>query len=307
MKRTGTTSTTGLAVVLLLVAALLGACGGGAGTGGGGGESAGTMADEGRTGGEAPKSGRGQSDGQGGDVVARVVPGIRAEIRTAETTVRVDDARAAARRAQAAAQDLGGVVAAAEARKLDDDGDGVEEAHARMTLRVPNESLSDFLRSLAALGEEIDTSESTKDVSAEVADVASRVANQEASIAQLRRFMKRAREIEDVLRVEAELTRRQADLEALQARQRVLADRTALATVTATFVEGTAVRATDDADMGFLAGLRGGWNALVSMTLVAATVLGALLPFTLALAILAVPVALLWRARGRMRPRPAAE
>ncbi len=306
MKTTVTTSTTGLAVVLLLMAALLGACGGG---GDEGGEGAAGMAEDGGAGGgeEAPKSGLGQSGGRGGDVVARVVPGIRAEIRTATIRVQVDDVRGAARSAQDATERLGGVVAGAEIRAVD--GGGPDVARATMTLRMPNSDLTPFLRTLAELGKELEITESTEDVSAEVADVASRIANQEASIAQLRRFMRQARQIEDVLRVEAELTRRQGDLEALQARQRVLEDRTALATVTAHFVSTPAEPgdAGGDDGLGFLTGLRNGWDAFVSVTLVAATVLGALLPFTLALALLAVPVALLWRARGRVRPRPAAE
>ncbi len=305
----GKRSPAAILALLVVLGALLAGCGGGGDSAGG--DSAmpasGSVAqrDEAGGGGDtAVHPDEEAFDSADGDA-ARVVLGIRAEIRTANTTVRVKNVRAAATRAQDATESLGGVVAGAEIHNAAQDPEG--EASARLTLRVPNDDLTDFLRTLAALGEELETTESTQDVSGEVADVESRIANQEASIAQLRRFMKRATQIEDVLRVEAELTRRQADLEALQARQRVLADRTALATVRATFVATPdASSAVHDDDLGFLTGLRNGWEGLVSVALVTATVLGALLPFVVVLVLLGVPAVLLWRLRARGRVRPAA-
>ena len=50
-------------------------------------------------------------------------------------------------------------------------------------------------------------------------------------------------------------------------------------------------KATEDdplADAGFLTGLRNGWNALVDVAIVTATVLGAVLPFLIVLAVILV-------------------
>jgi hypothetical protein len=57
--------------------------------------------------------------------------------------------------------------------------------------------------------------------------------------------------------------------------------------------------------LGFLTGLRGGWNVFVTGVLVLLTLLGALLPFAMAVALLAVPVLLVWRTRRRT-PAPQA-
>ncbi len=58
-------------------------------------------------------------------------------------------------------------------------------------------------------------------------------------------------------------------------------------------------------DAGFLAGLKSGWNALQDTVVVVLTVVGAVLPFALALALVGVPLVLL--VRRTLRARPAAE
>lgn len=226
---------------------------------------------------------------------ALVLPGVTAEIRTASLTVRVEDVRVAAERAETLTVQQGGAVSSAQTQlqpAASEDG-----ASAHLVLRVPNPDLPELLRGLAALGTPLDLEESSEDVSAEVADVDSRVASARASLAQLRALMERATSVEDVLRVEAEVARRQADLEALLARQRVLADRTALATVDVSFVTSADAGTGLDDDLGFLTGLRDGWDAFVSAAMVGLTVLGALLPFVVALAVVGVPALLLWRLR----------
>lgn len=226
----------------------------------------------------------------------RAVPALRAEVMTATLTVRVEDVEGAGRRAEDLALGLGGGVSASQT--LVDPGTP-EQTSAVLTLRVPNEELVGFLRTLSGLGTRLDESRTTEDVTAEVADVESRVGNQRASIARLREFLGSTESIEDVVRVEAELTRRESELEALQARSRALMDRTTLATVTLTLFgpEGTA--AADDEDLGFLAGLRGGWDAFVTASMVALTVFGALLPFGVLLGLVGLPALLLLRNRGR--------
>ena len=108
--------------------------------------------------------------------------------------------------------------------------------------------------------------------------------------------------ITDVATVEAELSKREADLESMQAKQRSLADLTALSTITVNLL-GRAATPIAPSARGFVGGLRGGWHAFVVTLDGLLVVFGAVLPF---LVVLGLPVILLlwWRRRAR-RPRPA--
>jgi hypothetical protein len=248
---------------------------------------------------EAPDEG-GSSTGVG---QAASVPIVKAEIMKASLTVRVDDVPVAETRAEDMVIAAGGTVSGSETRT--DPGEG-EDASAFLTVRVPNDDLTDVLRSLAKLGTRTSEERSVQDVTAEVADVESRLANQRASIARLREFMAEATSVEDVLRIESDLTRREADLEALQARSRALADRTAQATVELWLVSGDELPAAaeENEDRGFLAGLRGGWDAFVSSAQVTLTAVGAVLPFAALAALIGIPA---YRMRHRFTRARASE
>lgn len=115
-----------------------------------------------------------------------------------------------------------------------------------------------------------------------------------------------AADLRDVVTLEGELARREADLDSLLRRQAELSQLTQLATVTVTFVSPDDVTArAGERDVGFLVGLRAGWDAFLEVALVALTVAGALLPFALAAGLVLVPLALALRARGRSRTTPA--
>ena len=170
-----------------------------------------------------------------------------------------------------------------------------------MTLRVPPARLDSLTADLSRLGDVVSASTSSTDVAAEVADVDARVATARASLARVRVLMGRATTLADVVALEGELSRRQGDLEALEARQRVLADETAQATLTVTLTAAPVpVAATEDS--GFLAGLRSGWAAFVTASGVLLTALGASLPFLL---LGVVVVALVWWVRRRVARRDA--
>jgi hypothetical protein len=172
-----------------------------------------------------------------------------------------------------------------------------------VVLRVPNDRLTATIRDLQALGTVLSSDGRTEDVTAQVIDVQARVRTQRRSLERIRRLLDRATSVDEIVKIESELARREADLESLLGQQRVLSDRTAMATLTARFTGNGAAANTDDS--GFLPGLRAGWEAFVAMSVVGLTVLGATLPFLLAAAILAVPAALV--ARGRLRRRRPAE
>ncbi|MEZ0164243.1 DUF4349 domain-containing protein [Kineococcus sp. LSe6-4] len=277
-----------LALGLLLGAA---ACtGGGAdsagSTGGPAAETAGTAG-----GGSAAQAGAAAQDQAGVDVAA---PG-RAVVSTATLAVRVPDVPAAVRAATARTTAVGGIVAASRSGGAD----GVETAH--LTLRVPAPAYPGVLDDLAGLGRETDRTTTSTDVTAEVADVDSRVTSARAVLDTFRSRLPQATTIPDVLAVEGEIARREADLEALQARQRVLADQTALATVDVDLTRD-APPATATTGPGFLAGLAAGWDALGGAVRLAALVAGVLLPFLVPAAVVGLP---LWWLVRRRRARSA--
>jgi hypothetical protein len=178
-----------------------------------------------------------------------------------------------------------------------------EESSASLTLRVPPTEFRAVLQRLAGLGERLSQSQTAEDVTTQVVDTKSRVASQRRSVARVRALLGEANTIGEVVQVEAELSKRESDLESLEAQLARLADVTELATIEVSLIGPGATEPEDDEDLGFLAGLRGGWDAFVQIVLVGLTVIGALLPFLLTGALLGVPLWLVLR--GRLR-RPAA-
>ncbi|TDB79644.1 DUF4349 domain-containing protein [Micromonospora sp. KC721] len=224
----------------------------------------------------------------------------RAIVYTGTLRVQVDDvdgsARkgvdAAARRAVAAATAAGGFVGGDQRRGVDAD------AEAELELRVPAARFTGFVEELAAYGRQQHREVRTQDVTEETVDLDARIATQRARVDSARRLLSRATSIGDLVSLENEVARREADLASLEARKRRLADLTALSTVTVTFVGGEAATPDEPTGTGFLVGLRAGWQAFVASMGVLATVLGALLPWLLALG---VPVLLVLAVRRRWR------
>ena len=60
------------------------------------------------------------------------------------------------------------------------------------------------------------------------------------------------------------------------------------------------------ADAGFLTGLRNGWEALTDIAVIAATAVGALLPFAIVIALVLVPL-MLWLRTSRRRKQPVTD
>jgi hypothetical protein len=134
---------------------------------------------------------------------------------------------------------------------------------------------------------------STDDVTGEVADVGGRLKAARASTNRLRGLLGHAGSVTDIAAIENEVSQREAEIESLEARQRALSDETALATVTLTLERVAAppppvVRKV--APHGFAGGLRSGWHVFTALVSVALVVAGALLPFLVTAALLAVPL-----------------
>ncbi|MFC5381768.1 DUF4349 domain-containing protein [Aquipuribacter nitratireducens] len=238
------------------------------------------------------------------DVALGASTATQAGRRVVTTTVEVavDDVADAARRTRDLAVVAGGFVAGESTV-------GGEHPSAELVLRVPVQGVGDVTADVAALGEEVSRTTEDEDVENTLVDLESRVATQRAGVERVRALLAEATSLDDVLALERELTRRQADLESLDARRAALADRAALATLTVRLGLPDDVRAAEVEEVPpFLAGLTGGWEALVASTGVVLLVVGGLLPWVVALAVLG---GLVWLAvrvvrRAATTSRPAA-
>ena len=316
----------GAAVAAVVLTAVLAACSGGAdggaddsgsassgdtgsapraavegpGDGGGNGEAE-------RACGSGGSSGSDSSSGGGQLVSSRVVPQGRDIVYRGGVTVEVSDVATAADRVESMVLAVGGVVADESSSRVKGRR-GLGDAH--LTVRVPPHDFAGTLDRVGGLGRERERTRSARDVTTELADVDSRVRTQERSVARVRTLLARADTIGEVVQIESELARREADLESLQAQLARLKDVTDLSTIEVLLVarDGTRPVPVED-DLGFLAGLRGGWDAFGEIVLVVLTVLGALLPFLVVAALLGLPAyALLRRNRrpaGTAPPTPA--
>ncbi len=165
-----------------------------------------------------------------------------------------------------------------------------------MTLRVPSANFSEAMRAFAGLGKVEQESRKAVDVTTKVIDNDARVRAAERSIRQIENLLGRAERLGDIISIENDLARRQADLDSLKSQQAYLADQTSLSTINVYLSPKNAHSEEQDA-RGFLAGLDDGWTALKTSTAVLLTVVGAVLPFALVLALLGVPLWLVVRRR----------
>lgn len=169
----------------------------------------------------------------------------------------------------------------------------------RLVVRVPVAEFGETMTAFEKVGTLVSSDRSSEDVSAEVIDTEVRIRAQERSLKRIELLLDRAQKIGDIVSIESELTRRQADLDALKQTQAYYADQTAMSTITVHLSRtGKPAEPTDEEAGGFLAGLRSGWGALVSFATVAATVAGALLPWTVVLLALGLPLWLVVRRRA---------
>lgn len=219
-------------------------------------------------------------------------------IYTAELTLNVVDFTPASQQISELAERHGGFVANSDVQ-----GSSGARRRGRWTLRAPTGHYRDLLEEAARLGELVSRREDSQDVTEEFVDLEARQrAKQEEETRMLRHLHESTHSLEQILTVERELMRVRTELEQLQGRQRLLADRTALSTLTLIIQEtqpfapeespalGTRIARTWSGSVGRLQQLgEGGLHVLVAAS-----------PWVLTLGPLAALVALPWRHRRRL-------
>jgi hypothetical protein len=230
-----------------------------------------------------------------------VLPAViqRSIIHTGDITVRVPDVNQAATQAEALADAAGGYLGGDD-RQID-----AGQSTATLTLRVSADRFDATLTAIARLGKEQSRNVSTQDVTSEVIDIAARLRTQQASVARIQALLAKATTIGEIVSIESELTQREADLESLEAQQAKLGDLTTLSTITATLLGPQAqlavVKKTEHKS-GFVAGLSRGWHTFLSSMAWLLTVLGAILPFAIGIALIAWLARFLFRRVQARRP-----
>ncbi|WP_448630034.1 DUF4349 domain-containing protein [Cellulomonas soli] len=182
-------------------------------------------------------------------------------------------------------------------------GGSQREASASLVLRVPADDLTTLLDGLGEIGEVVEQSVQSQDVTADAQDLDARIRAMELSVARMEDLLARATTSQDLVTAEQALTERQSSLEQMQSERARLAEQVALSTLTVELTEpGEAPATVEPGPSGFLGGLSVGWSSLVRTLGVAVLVLGAVAPWlAFAGAVAAAALALSrWR-RGRAR------
>jgi len=229
-------------------------------------------------------------------------------IYTADITVRAANIDDAVNQVETTADTEGGVVYAEQVDLTPKDPNNPGTASATITLKVPPEKLQETLDAVGKVGTEVSRTENSDDVTQKVVDVNARIQAAQTSIARLTDLMAHQGSVADLLNVENQLSQRDSDLESLEQQQKALKDQTSSATITVHLVAAppvsTAVVTKHAHTFGFLRGLRGGWHAFTKTVAAIATAFGALLPFVIVLAVLALAFFI---GRRKLRGRRAQE
>ena len=238
----------------------------------------------------------------GGLSLTALAPPGQSIIYTAGLTVRSGNVEAAVSRATGVVAAAGGYVSAEHAALSRNQ---TTRPMVSIQFKIPVGTYRTALAALSGLGTRLSESQRAVDVTQTVADVTSRVASAHAMIAQLRKLLARTGSVGGLLSVQDQISQEEASLEALQSQQRALAGETTYATVSM-IIEGPLPpphhrhHHAKKAVAGFLGGLTAGWHALRRVVGVVLTVAGAVLPFAIILALLALAA---YVARRRLAAR----
>lgn len=250
-----------------------------------------------------------------GGSVAELLPNDTKIIRTASIYLTVTSVETAAAAVRGVAAGLGGQVAS-ETVNATDQAPSADPAlggkaipttrrignYGQLVLAIPSERLDAALDQLSKLGTVVQRATASEDVTAAYIDTESRIATKKTSIDRVRALMTQTQNLSQIVELESQLAQREAELESLQAQLANMTKRVAMSMVTVTVSTNPEV-VTPVEENGFMTGLRSGWKAFLASLGVGLTVLGALLPWAIALALIALPL-LAWRRRRAAASAP---
>ncbi len=230
--------------------------------------------------------------------VASEEPGRTTErqiVYTAEASVEVDNATAAAAALRKQTVAAGGYVLT----------DVRDEGRSNITLKVPPTAFDATMTGLDKLGKVRHRSVAAADVTAELVDLDARIRSAKLSRDRMEQLMAQAVKVSDVIEIESELQQRDALVEQLTGQATLLKHQVALATVSVQLFERSEA-AVDDTNTTPSEGLRAGWVALVNTGQAILVVLATLLPWTPVL-LLGAWLARRWWRKTRQRSLRQAE
>ena len=217
-------------------------------------------------------------------------------VRRANLQLKVDSLTASAQRIRAIATQQSGAVLSEELYA----GESGRDTTGSITISVPAASLDATISLIEKVGEVQVRNSSSEDVTGTFVDTEARVKSMTTSVARIRELLAKATSVGDLIALENELSQRQAELDALTAQLANLKDSVSMSPISISL-------STDDfepvAAGGFLSGLKSGWKAFTASMAVLVTVVGAVLPFAVALGVVVAPV--IWWMRRRRSGRPA--
>ncbi len=253
-------------------------------------------------GGSEGSDGGADSEAGGGDMAVDEVTdeqaGPREVVTSGSLTLVAADPLTAMDEVVGLVEDRGGYVEERAEHAATDEA----EASGWLTVRVPAAELTTVLDGLEAFGQTVDVSIGSEDVTRQGRDLDARIAALETSTERLLGLMAEADSSQALLAAEDALSERQAELEALQAERGLLREQVAMSSLHVSIDADAPVQL---ATGGFVGGLQDGWGSLVGFAGGLLVVLGAVLPWLLALGLPLAVVGVLLRRRRRRAPATA--
>lgn len=204
----------------------------------------------------------------------------------------------------AAATDIIGIVEGAGGR-VESQSLVTEAEHrhpsADLTTRIPSEELTGALTEIGQSVTVVQSELIADDVTAQVVDLDARIRAKELSIERLESLLADATTTADIIEAEQTLTQRQTELEQLLTQRKGYSDAVEMATIQISITMPDQVPV--DPPPGFSGGFTSGWDSLVATVTGALVVVGFLIPWVLALALVGGIVLLIRRGlRARRGP-----
>ncbi len=210
----------------------------------------------------------------------------RSVVTTGWVAITVDDPVASAEDAAGLAERAGGRVES----RTETPGTETQQPSAQLVLRIPSDELDGVVDELRELGTVTSVSMNASDVTQQRQDLDARIDALTASVDRLQELLSTATSVTDLIAIESELTTRQAELDSLTQQRDFLVDQVDFSTVTVELV--TEAVSPDPRPDDFWSGVLAGWAALTAFASWVGVAFGVVLPWLLALLVVAAIVVL---------------